>query len=122
MRHKIITAEEIDGRRVYLDFDARSTGYPCWLLSNPHKFHSIEELQEEITNIKADFSHKEGYYYNSRIVVDTLEVQTIGVLDTIGISIKSDQHEIDKKKAKEIVAKLGMSVEDLELVLKMAKA
>jgi len=122
MRHKIITATEISGRQVYLDFDIRSTGYPCWLYSNPHQFRSDEKLQEEVEHIKADFSAQKGYYFNSRIIPDTLEIQTIGVLDTLTIKTNISQSSIDKKKAQDILYEIGMSAEDLELVLKMAKA
>ncbi len=120
--YKVITAVETSGRRVYLHFDTNSTGYPCWLYSNPHTFNDEKELAGEIANIIRDFSKQEGYYHNSRIEIDTLEVHTIGLQHREPIRISISQYEIDKKKAKEIVAKLGMSVEDLELVLKMAKA
>jgi len=122
MTHKIITAVELDGRRVYLDFDERSTGYPCWLYSNPQKFTDEIELNKEVNNIVTDFNNQEGYYYNSRVMPNSLEVQTIGVVDSEPIKLNVSQYEIDKKKAQEILAEINLSTEDLELVLRMAKA
>jgi len=122
MRHKIIAAKEFDGRDVFLSFTNRSgERTPNWLYSNPHEFTSTEDLQQTITHIKADFSNNEGYYSNSRIIVDSLEVQTIGILDTMTISIENSQSDIDRRKALEIINKLDMTLEDLELVVKMAR-
>ena len=121
IEYKIITAIEEDGNRVYLHFNEQSTGYPCWILSDPHKFTIEKYLEIEVNNIIADFEKKSGYYYNSNIVVDSLEIQTIGVLDTTPIKIKQNSYEIDKKKAREFVASLGLSTQELELVLKYAK-
>ena len=122
MKYKIIAAKEINGRVVYLDFNRRrASAQPCWLYSHPHEFTDNTELQEEITNIKIDFAARDGYYYNSRIVPETLEIQTIGILDTLSISIEDKQRFIDRKKAIEIIDSFDLSLEDLELVIKMAK-